>query len=78
MHTLRSSVTDNIMEEIKFNIHGEMFHQNGFSRFEVLSYIAATREEALVTCKRNNPGFHIMGIWVDESEPEVVKVQSLR
>jgi len=67
-----------IMQEIKFNIYGEMFHSNGYSRNEILSYIAATREEALVTCKRNNPGFHIMGIWVDESEPEVVKVQSLR
>jgi hypothetical protein len=66
------------MQEIKFNIYGEMFHSNGYSRNEILSYIAATREEALVTCKRNNPGFHIMGIWVDESEPEVVKVQSLR
>ena len=54
------------------NIYGEMFHSNGYSRNEILSYIAATREEALATCKRINPKFHIMGIWVDESEPEVV------
>lgn len=66
------------MEETKFNIHGEMFYSNSYSRFMVLSYIATTREEALATCKRHNPGFHIMGIWVDDSKPEVVKVQSLR
>ena len=65
------------MQEIKFNIYGEMFHQNGFSRMNILSYIAPTREEALVTCKRNNPRFHIMSIWEDHSEVEVVKLQSL-
>ena len=66
-----------LMQEIKFNIYGEMFHSNGYSRNEILSYIAASREEALATCKRINPKFHIMGIWVDESEPEVVRMQSL-
>ena len=65
------------MQEIKFNIYGEMFHQNGYSRMDILSYIAATREEALATCKRLNPKFHIMSIWEDDSEPEVVKLQSL-
>ena len=65
------------MQEIKFNIYGEMFHQNGYSRNEILSYIAATREEALATCKRINPKFHIMSIWKDDSKPEVVKMQSL-
>ena len=87
MHTLLSSESNtnsirpfinNIMEEIKFNIYGENFHPNGFSRMNVLSYIAATREEALATCKRLNPGFHVMSIWVDESKPEVVKLQPLR
>ena len=53
------------MQEIKFNIYGEMFHSNGYSRMDVLSYIAATREEALATCKRLNPKFHIMSIWED-------------
>ena len=65
------------MQEIKFDIYGEMFHQNGYSRNEIHSFIAATREEALTTCKRLYPKFHIMGIWVDESEVEVVKLQSL-
>ena len=77
MLTMLSSVTDNIMKEIKFNIYGEMFHSNGYSRNEILSYIAATREEALATCKRLNPKFHIMSIWVDESKPEVVRSQRL-
>ena len=54
-----------------------MFHSNGFSRFDVLSYIAATREEALATCKRLNPKFHIMSIWIDDTKPEVVRMQSL-
>ena len=53
------------MQEIKFNIYGEMFHSNGYSRMDDLSYIAATREEALATCKRLNPKFHIMSIWED-------------
>jgi len=70
--------TNHTMEEIKFCIYGEDFRANGYSQMVVLSYIAPTREDALVTCKRNNPRFHIMGIWIDETQPEVVKVQSLR
>ena len=69
---------DNIMQEIKFNIYGTMFHPNGYSRSECLSYIAATKEEALATCKRLYPLFEIISIVVDDSKPEVVKVQSLR
>ena len=65
------------MQETKFNIYGEMFHSNGYSRMDILSYIAETREEALATCKRLNPKFHIMSIWVDESKPEVVRSQRL-
>ena len=65
------------MQEIKFNIYGEMFHSNGYSRNDILSYIASSREEALATCKRLNPKFHIMSIWEDDSEVEVVKLQSL-
>ena len=68
----------NNMQETKFNIYGEMFHQNGYSRFDVLSYIAPTQQEAIANCKRNNPGFHVMSCWVDDSEPEVVRLQPLR
>ena len=66
------------MQEIKFNIYGTMFHPNGYSRSECLSYIAATKEEALATCKRLYPLFEIISVVVDDSKPEVVKVQSLR
>ena len=66
------------MQEIKFNIYGEMFHQNGYSRMDILSYIAPTQEEAIANCKRNNPLFEIISVWVDESKPEVVKLQPLR
>ena len=65
------------MQEIKFNIYGEMFHQNGYSRMDILSYIAPTQEEAIANCKRNNPGFHVMSCWIDESKPEVVRPQRL-
>ena len=68
---------NNTNQEIKFNIYGEMFYSNGITMMNILSYIASSREEALVTCKRINPKFHIMSIWEDHSEVEVVKVQSL-
>ena len=48
------------------------------SRNEILSYIAATKEEALATCKRLYPLFEIISVVVDESEPEVVRLQPLR
>ena len=66
------------MQEIKFDIYGEMFYSDSYSRNEILGFIAATREEALATCKRLYPRFHIMGICVDESKPEVVRMQPLR
>ena len=73
-----SLLINNNMQETKFNIYGEMFHQNGYSRFDVLSYIAPTQQDAIANCKRNNPGFHVMSCWVDDSEPEVVRLQPLR
>jgi len=66
------------MQEIKFNIYGTMFHQNGYSRNDILSYIASSESEAVANCKRNNPGFDIISVVVDESEPEVVRIQPLR
>ena len=78
MLTILSSVTDNIMQEIKFNIYGEMIRPNGHQQYDILSYIAETREEAIATCKRLHPHFHIIGIRVDESKPEVVRMQPLR
>ena len=68
---------DFIMQEIKFNIYGTMFHPNGYSRSECLSYIAATKEDALATCKRLYPLFEIISVWVDDSMPEIVRPQRL-
>ena len=65
------------MQESKFLIYGEMIRPNGHQQYDILSYIAETREEAIATCKRLHPHFHIIGIKVDESKPEVVKLQSL-
>ena len=42
-----------------------------------LGYIAATKEDAIATCNRNNPNFVINKVEIDESEVEVVKLQSL-
>ena len=68
---------NNTNQEIKFNIYGEFIRPNGFQKYDILSYIAETREEAIATCKRNNPHFNIITIQVDDTAPEVVKLQSL-
>ena len=66
------------MQEINFKIYGETIRPNGYQQYDILSYIAETREEAIATCKRLHPHFHIIGIKVDESVPEVVRMQPLR
>ena len=38
------------MKETKFNIYGEMIRPNGHQQYDILSYIAETREEAIATC----------------------------
>ena len=65
------------MTETKFNLYGEFIRPNGFQKYDILSYIAETREEAIATCRKNNPHFHITTIRVDDTQPEVVKVQSI-
>ena len=65
------------MQESKFNLYGEFIRPNGFQKYDILSYIAETREEAIATCKRLNPYFNIITIQVDDTAPEVVKLQSL-
>ena len=64
--------------ETKFNIYGTMYHPNGYSRSDCLSYIAETKEEAIATCKRLYPFFEIISVVVDESEHDVVRLQPLR
>ena len=66
------------MTETKFILSGRFELPNGFEMRDQLSYIAATKEDAIATIQRHNPHFHIHTVRVDESEPEVVKVQSLR
>ena len=63
--------------QTKFNLYGEHIRPNGFQKYDILSYIAETREEAIATCKRLNPYFNIITIQVDDTAPEVVKLQSL-
>ena len=65
------------MTETKFLLYGEFIRPNGFQKYDILSYIAETREEAITTCKRNNPHFNIIKIQVDDTASEVVKVQSI-
>ena len=65
------------MQETKFILHGQFHRANGYVMNDSLSYIAATREEALATCNRLNPNFVINKVEIDDSEVEVVKVQSL-
>ena len=66
-----------MIEETKFNIYGTMFHQNGYSRSDCLSFIAETKEEALATCKRLYPLFDVISVWVDDTMPEIVRPQRL-
>ena len=66
------------MQEIKFDISGRFERPNGHIMRDQLAYISATKEDAIATCKRHNPHFHIHTVRVDQSEPEVVKVQALR
>ena len=65
------------MQESKFNLYGEHIRPNGYQQWDILSYIAETREEAIATCRKNNPHFNIITIQVDDIVPEVVKVQSI-
>ena len=50
------------MTETKFFIYGEHLYPNGWQKYDILGYIAATREEAIATCRRNQPQFHIFKV----------------
>ena len=66
------------MQEIKFIISGRFERPNGYIMRDELAFISATKQEAIDICQRHNPHFHIHTVRVDESVPEVVKVQALR
>ena len=78
MLTILSSVTDNIMQESKFLIHGWHHRANDWKMRDCLSYLTTTAEEAVATCRRLNPQFEVHYVELDDSEPEVVKLQPLR
>ena len=48
-----------IMTETKFIITGRFERPNGHVMRDELSYIKATKQEAIATCQRLNPHFHI-------------------
>jgi hypothetical protein len=50
------------MTETKFLIYGEFIRPNGHQNYDILGYIASTREEAILNCRRNNPHFHIITV----------------
>ena len=66
------------MQEIPFIISGQFERANGYVRRDELAYISASKEEAIATCQRLNPNFHIHTVREDHSVPEVVKMQPLR
>ena len=66
------------MQETKFIISGRFERPNGHIMRDELSYISATKQDAIATCKRLNPYFHIHTVREDHSVPEVVKLQPLR
>ena len=65
------------MQETAFNLYGEHIRPNGHRQYDILGYIAETREDAIATCKRLHPHFNIITIQVDDTAPEVVRLQSL-
>ena len=63
------------MTETKFLIHGR---NNRTQMNQCLTYLYPTAEEAIAQCRKNHPDFVINEVTIDDSKPEVVKVQSLR
>ena len=61
----KSTEVDN-MQETKFILHGQFQRANGWIMNDSLGYIAATKQEAIATCKRNNPDFMIHTITIED------------
>ena len=58
--------TSTKIEEPKFLLYGEWIRPNGHQMYDILGYIKPTREEAIATCRRLNPHFHITHIEVEK------------
>ena len=65
------------MHKTKFIISGRFERANGHVMRDQLAFISETKQQAIATCQRLYPDFHIHIVRVDESVPEVVKVQAL-
>lgn len=66
-----------MIEETKFIISGRFERANGYVMRDELAYISSSKEEAIATCQRNNPNFHIHTVRVDDTMPEIVRPQRL-
>ena len=73
-----SPLTNIIMQESKFLVYGQHVRQHdGYKRNDCLSYMAETAADAVATCRKLYPDFVINYVSIDDTEVEVVKVQSL-
>ena len=54
------------MQETKFILNGQFHRANGWIMNDSLGYIAATKQEAIATCKRLNPNFVIHSITIED------------
>ena len=63
--------------ETKFIISGRFERANGYVKRDELAYISETKQQAIATCQRLNPDFHIHTVRVDDTMPEIVRPQRL-
>ena len=66
------------MQEFKFLIHGQHIRpHDGYTRNDCLAFMAETAADAVATCRKLYPDYVINYVELDDTEVEVVKVQSL-
>ena len=75
VYTLFSELSSYTMNETKFLLSGRDMRKQ---MNQCLAYIAPTAEDAVARCTELHPHFVIYDVSIDDSEVEVVKVQSLR
>ena len=56
----------NNTQEIKFLLYGQFHRENGWIMDDCLSYIKENVEDAIATCNRLNPNFHIEYIEIEK------------
>ena len=66
------------MQEFKFLIHGQHVRRHdGYTRNDCLAFMSETAADAVATCRKLYPDYVINYVELDDTEVEVVKVQSL-